>query len=159
DPYRGEPWARIPRAGRADVDRAVAAAKRAMWDGPWATMTASARGKVLRRIGDLVEREARALAEVEVRDNGKLFAEMYGQTRYQPEWWWYYAGLADKVEGETDKTERDALIKEGFDVLNADWGYIPLHQQALAWGVSKKVHLTQRADNLLLLYWVSKDPQ
>jgi len=73
DPYRGEPWARIPRAGRADVDRAVAAAKRAMWDGPWATMTASARGKVLRRIGDLVEREARALAEVEVRDNGKLF--------------------------------------------------------------------------------------
>ena len=40
DPYRGEPWARIPRAGRADVDRAVAAAKRAMWDGPWATMTA-----------------------------------------------------------------------------------------------------------------------
>ena len=51
DPYRGEPWARIPRAGRADVDRAAAAAKRAMWDGPWATMTASARGKVLRRIG------------------------------------------------------------------------------------------------------------
>jgi peptide/nickel transport system substrate-binding protein len=67
--------------------------------------------------------------------------------------------IADKVESETDKTKRDALIKEGFDVLNADWGYIPLHQQALAWGVSKKVHLTQRADNLLLLYWVSKDPQ
>lgn len=67
--------------------------------------------------------------------------------------------IADKVEGETDKTKRDALIKEGFDVLNTDWGYIPLHQQALAWGVSKKVHLTQRADNLLLLYWVSKDPQ
>ena len=67
--------------------------------------------------------------------------------------------LADQVEAETDKTKRDALIKEGFDTLNADWGYIPLHQQALAWGVSKKVHLTQRADNLLLLYWVSKDPQ
>ncbi len=38
-------------------------------------------------------------------------------------------------------------------------GYLVFHQQALAWGVSKKVHLTQRADNLLLLYWVSKDPQ
>ncbi len=103
-----------PRAGRADVDRAVAAAKRAMWDGPWATMTASARGKVLRRIGDLVEREARALAEVEVRDNGKLFAEMYGQTRYQPEWWWYYAGLADKVEGAQvpiDKPETFAFTR------------------------------------------------
>ena len=46
-----------------------------------------------------MEREAKALAEVEVRDNGKLFAEMHGQTQYQPEWWWYYAGLADKVEG------------------------------------------------------------
>jgi len=67
--------------------------------------------------------------------------------------------IADKVESETDKAKRDALIKDGFDVLNTDWGYIPLHQQALAWGVSKKVHLTQRADNLLLLYWVSKDPQ
>jgi peptide/nickel transport system substrate-binding protein len=67
--------------------------------------------------------------------------------------------VADKVEAEIDPAKRDALIKEGFDVLNADWGYIPLHQQALAWGVSKKVHLTQRPDNLLLLYWVSKDPQ
>ncbi|MDP4022026.1 ABC transporter substrate-binding protein [Methylobacterium sp. NEAU 140] len=65
--------------------------------------------------------------------------------------------IADKVEGETDKTKRDALIKEGFDLIQADWGYIPLHQQALAWGVSKKVHLVQRPDNMLLLYWVSKD--
>ncbi|MDP4023827.1 aldehyde dehydrogenase [Methylobacterium sp. NEAU 140] len=114
DPYRGEPWARIPRGTRADVDRAVAAAKRAMWEGPWATMTASARGKVLRRIGDLVEREARALAEVEVRDNGKLFAEMYGQTRYQPEWWYYFAGLADKIEGAQvpiDKPETFAFTR------------------------------------------------
>ncbi|MCJ2090756.1 aldehyde dehydrogenase [Methylobacterium sp. E-005] len=114
DPYRGEPWARIPRASRADVDRAVAAAKRAMWDGPWATMTASARGKVLRRIGDLAERDAKALAEIEVRDNGKLFAEMVGQTRYQPEWWWYYAGLADKVEGAQipiDKPETFAFTR------------------------------------------------
>ncbi len=85
-----------------------------MWEGPWATMTASARGKVLRRIGDLVERDAKALAEVEVRDNGKLFAEMYGQTRYQPEWWWYYAGLADKVEGAQvpiDKPETFAFTR------------------------------------------------
>ncbi|MER2195738.1 ABC transporter substrate-binding protein [Methylobacterium brachiatum] len=67
--------------------------------------------------------------------------------------------IADQVEAETDKTKRDALIKEGFDTIQADWGYIPLHQQALAWGVSKKVHLVQRPDNMLLLYWVSKDPQ
>ncbi|GJD79632.1 Glutathione-binding protein GsiB [Methylobacterium gregans] len=66
--------------------------------------------------------------------------------------------IADKVEQETDKTKRDALIKEGFDTIQTDWGYIPLHQQALAWGVSKKVTLTQRPDNYLYLYWVSKKP-
>ena len=43
-------------------------------------------------------------------------------------------------------------------MLQADWAVIPLHQQALAWGVSKKIEITQRADNLLLLYWVSKKP-
>ena len=66
--------------------------------------------------------------------------------------------IADKVEQETDTKTRDALIKEGFDTISADWGYIPLHQQALAWGVSKKVTLVQRPDNMLMLYWVSKQP-
>ncbi|GJD58565.1 Glutathione-binding protein GsiB [Methylobacterium dankookense] len=66
--------------------------------------------------------------------------------------------IADKVEQETDAKTRDAQIKEGFDTISADWGYIPLHQQALAWGVSKKVTLVQRPDNMLMLYWVSKQP-
>jgi aldehyde dehydrogenase (NAD+) len=99
DPYRGAVWARVPRGGAADVDRAVAAAKRAMTTGPWAAMSPSARGKVLRRIGDLVAANAERLADIEVRDNGKLKTEMLGQLRYHPEWWWYFAGLADKIEG------------------------------------------------------------
>jgi peptide/nickel transport system substrate-binding protein len=66
--------------------------------------------------------------------------------------------VADQVEGETDPKKRDAEIKDGFDTIQADWGYIPLHQQALAWGVSKKVNLVQRPDNMLMLYWVSKQP-
>jgi acyl-CoA reductase-like NAD-dependent aldehyde dehydrogenase len=99
DPYKGEVWARMPRGTEADVDRAVAAAKRAMTEGPWAKMTPSQRGKVMRRIGDLVAANAERLAEIEVRDNGKLMSEMLGQLRYHPEWWYYYAGLADKVEG------------------------------------------------------------
>ena len=99
DPYRGEAWARIPRGSKADVDRAVAVANRAMWEGPWATMTASARGKAMRKLGDLVAANAERLAETEVRDNGKLMAEMLGQVRYHPEWWWYFGGLADKLEG------------------------------------------------------------
>ena len=52
--------------------------------------------------------------------------------------------------------KRDLLIKEAFEIGAKDFGYIPLHQQALAWGVSKKVKLTQRADNQVLLYWATK---
>jgi (Z)-2-((N-methylformamido)methylene)-5-hydroxybutyrolactone dehydrogenase len=99
DPYRGETWARIPRARAADVDRAVSAAHEAMWNGPWSTMSPTARGKVMRRLGDLVADNAERLAAVEVRDNGKLLAEMLGQVQYHPEWWWYYGGLADKIQG------------------------------------------------------------
>ena len=66
--------------------------------------------------------------------------------------------LTDQVLVETDPGKRDALIKQAYQVVADDWGYIPLHQQALAWGVSKKVTLTQRADNSLRLYWVSKQP-
>src|SRR4051794_31544885 len=64
--------------------------------------------------------------------------------------------LADKVLLETDTGKRDLLIKEAFEIAAKDFGYIPLHQQALAWGVSKKVKMTQRADNQVLLYWATK---
>ncbi len=64
--------------------------------------------------------------------------------------------LADKVLQEPDTAKRDLLIKEAFEIGAKDFGYIPLHQQALAWGVSKKVKLNQRADNQVLLYWATK---
>ncbi len=99
NPYRGEAWARIPRGSATDIDLAVTAAKRAMTTGPWANITPSARGKCLRKLGDLVAGNAKRLAEIEVRDNGKLMSEMLGQLNYHPEWWYYFAGLADKVEG------------------------------------------------------------
>ncbi len=99
DPYRNAVWARIARGTVDDVDRAVAAAKRAMTSGPWASMSASDRGKIMRLIGDLVAENAERLAQIEVRDNGKLLTEMLGQVRYHPEWWYYFAGLADKIEG------------------------------------------------------------
>jgi len=100
DPYRGDVWARMPRGTAADVDRAVGAAKAAL-TGEWAAMSASARGKLMRRLGDLVAENADRLAEIEVRDNGKLLSEMAGQLKYHPEWWCYFGGLADKIEGAT----------------------------------------------------------
>lgn len=99
DPYRGRTWARIPRGTQGDVDKAAIAARDAMTTGPFARMTATERGKLLRRMGDLLVEHGPRLAEIEVRDNGKLLAEMAGQLKYMPETWYYYAGLADKIEG------------------------------------------------------------
>ena len=99
NPYTAKPWAEIARGNAADVDQAVDAAYDAVWNGPWATTTASERGALLRRIGDLVAANAERLAAIEVRDNGKLMAEMLAQLRYVPNWYYYFGGLADKIEG------------------------------------------------------------
>jgi aldehyde dehydrogenase (NAD+) len=99
NPYTGRPWALIPRGGKADVDRAVAAASRAFRQGPWPLLKPSARGALLIELADLIEGEAERLAEIEVRDNGKLIAEMAAQLRYVPQWYRYFGGLADKIEG------------------------------------------------------------
>lgn len=64
--------------------------------------------------------------------------------------------LTDKILVEADKTKRDEMIRQAFEILQKDWGYIPLHQQKLAWGVSKNLELPQRADNQVMLYWANK---
>ncbi|HEX5463284.1 MAG TPA: aldehyde dehydrogenase [Burkholderiales bacterium] len=101
NPYTGEAWAEIPRGGAGDVDAAVQAAHQALTSGPWAEMTPTQRGALMRRLGDLIARDAATLAATEVRDNGKLLAEMQGQLNYLPQWFYYYGGLADKVQGST----------------------------------------------------------
>jgi len=101
NPYTGEAWARVARGAAQDVDVAVQAAHFAFSEGPWAELTATERGRLLYRLADLIERDARKLAETEVQDNGKLFAEMLGQLTYLPQWFRYYGGLADKIHGST----------------------------------------------------------
>ena len=98
NPFTGQAWAEIPRGNADDVYKAVKAAWEA-FRGPWRAMTASARGAVLRKFGDLVAENAERLAELETRDNGKLITEMRGQLRYIPQWFYYFGGLADKIEG------------------------------------------------------------
>jgi peptide/nickel transport system substrate-binding protein len=63
--------------------------------------------------------------------------------------------LTKKIQSETNKTKRDALIKEAFDLHGADIGHLPLHQQSLAWGASKKVELVQLADNFMFFKWMT----
>ncbi|WP_217578737.1 aldehyde dehydrogenase [Mesorhizobium sp. GbtcB19] len=99
DPFTGQSWALIPRCGEADVDAAVATAKAAFRSKEWAGMTPTARGKLLVRLADLIAENAESIAAIETRDNGKLITEMTAQLRYIPEWFRYFGGLADKIEG------------------------------------------------------------
>jgi (Z)-2-((N-methylformamido)methylene)-5-hydroxybutyrolactone dehydrogenase len=99
DPYAGKPWALVARGGPADVNAAASAAHAAFTSGDWPKLKPTQRGVLLRRLGDLVARDAEKLAALEVRENGKLIAEMGAQLRYLPQWYFYYGGLADKIEG------------------------------------------------------------
>jgi (Z)-2-((N-methylformamido)methylene)-5-hydroxybutyrolactone dehydrogenase len=116
DPYQGTVWAKIARGNSKDADLAVTAAHTAMYKGPWSSMTASQRGKVLRKIGDLLADplNAQLLAETESRDNGKILAEMQGQLKYLPEHWWYFAGLADKMEGSVIPVDKPDMLAMTF---------------------------------------------
>lgn len=99
DPATGQAWALMPAATPADVDRAVRAADRAFRAADWAGLTASARGKLLMRLADLVQAAAPRLAEIETRDTGKIIRETSAQIAYVADYYRYYAGLADKIEG------------------------------------------------------------
>ena len=100
DPTTGRPWAVIPRCGAADVDLAVQAAHRCFAEGPWARATASERGRLVRRLGDAMAKHADRLAAVETRDNGKRTVDIRpGLEGGLPDSFYYYAGLADKIEG------------------------------------------------------------
>lgn len=98
DPFSGEPWAVVARAGAKDVDRAVQAAAQAL-EGPWSRLSATSRGALLYKLAQLIDQNFDVLAEVEARDNGKLRAEVRGQVSYVARYFQYYAGLADKIQG------------------------------------------------------------
>ncbi len=99
NPATGETWASFACASADDVDRAVGAARRALFDPAWRNMTQSNRGKLLYRLADLVETNAEKLGQLETTDSGKLARETVAQTAYVADYYRYYAGLADKIEG------------------------------------------------------------
>ena len=110
DPYTGKPWALIPRCNAEDVDRAVTTAARAFRSSEWRGMTPSARGRLLVRLADLIAANADRLAAIETHDNGKLITEMKVQLRYAPEWYRYFGGLADKIEGSVLPIDKPAMF-------------------------------------------------
>lgn len=99
NPATGEDWATFACASSDDVDRAVSAARRALDDPAWRDMTQTQRGKLLYRLADLIADHAEAIGRIETTDSGKLLAETASQTGYVADYYRYYAGLADKIEG------------------------------------------------------------
>jgi aldehyde dehydrogenase (NAD+) len=136
NPFTGKPWALIPRGNAEDVDRAVRAARKAFTSGEWPKINASRRGALLRKLGDLIADKAKALAEIEVRDNGKLIAEMGAQTAYMAQWYYYYGGLADKIEGQVIPIDKpDTFNYTRFEPLGVVGAIIPWNSPLLltAW--------------------------
>jgi len=125
DPFTARPWALVPRGNRADAARAVEAAHKAFTHGPWRRLHGSERGKLLSRVGHLMQERAEQLAAVEVRDNGRLLSEMQHQIHYAANWFFYYAGLADKIEGSVHPCDKPAINFTRPEPLGVCVGIVP----------------------------------
>jgi acyl-CoA reductase-like NAD-dependent aldehyde dehydrogenase len=98
NPENNEVWATVPEANEEDVDKAVKAAQRA-FEKTWGNLHPTERGKYLRAIADQLRQNAEHLGRIETIDTGKLYRETKTQANYIAEYYDYFAGLADKVEG------------------------------------------------------------
>ncbi len=123
NPYTGQVWATLPEADEEDVDAAVRAARQAFDEGPWGRMTGTERARLMRRLAELLAENAGELAVVETTDNGKLLKEMGGQLGALPDWYYYFAGAADKVQGATIPSDKPNFFvytrKEPVGVVGA----------------------------------------
>lgn len=108
DPSTEDVWAEVASADAADVEDAVAAARAAM-AGPWGRTAPTERGALIARFADLVRRDAARLAEIESRDNGKPLRDTLGEVQRAADWLTFFAGAADKVNGEQIPYRPDAL--------------------------------------------------
>lgn len=100
NPANGKPWATFPAATEQESNYAIETAHEALFNGPWADYSPTERGKLIYKLGDLIAKNAAALGEMETRDSGKLAIETKSQSSYVADYYYYYAGLADKIQGE-----------------------------------------------------------
>ena len=98
NPENNEVWATVPEADAKDVDKAVKAAQKA-FDNSWSNLHPRDRAKYLRSLANLLRENAEHLGTIETIDTGKIFRETKTQANYIAEYYDYFAGLADKVEG------------------------------------------------------------
>src|SRR5579863_1524934 len=128
DPSTEEVIAQVPDSNADDVNRAVAAAKAAFEEGPWATTTAQERGRVLFRMAEKVRQNLPALAELECRNTGKPIVEAEYDLTDVATCFEYYGGLATKIIGQVNPVPDNALslaLKEPVGVAGQiiPWNY------------------------------------
>lgn len=128
DPSTGEVLAVIARAGAADVDRAVAAARAAFEGKEWGEMAPAQRGRLMLKMAALIRERAEDLARLESMDNGKPLRQARTDVEVAARYFEFYAGIADKIMGHTiplgpgflDFTIREPLGVSGHIV---PWNY------------------------------------
>ena len=98
NPENNEVWATVPEANEKDVNKAVQSAQKA-FENSWSNLHPKERAKYLRLIADQLRVNADYLGKIETIDTGKLYRETKTQANYIAEYYEYFAGLADKVEG------------------------------------------------------------
>ncbi len=150
NPATGEMWAEIPEATAGDVDRAVKAAHRAFSEGPWASTTATERGRYLRKLADLLADRSESLGRTETIDTGKMLKETLWQAKYISEFFHYFAGCADKVHGDTMPIDKPDLcvftMREPLGVVAA---VVPWNSQLFL--VAVKIGPALAAGNTVVL--------
>src|SRR3990170_7760413 len=123
NPYTAEPGAEVARGTEGDVDRAVAAASRAL--AVWKKTTPSARASLLWRLSEVIADHAEELARLETRDIGKVIREMRGQMVDLPRWYQYFAGQCHALEGSVIPLDKRSVLnytrRDPFGVI----GVIP----------------------------------
>jgi aldehyde dehydrogenase (NAD+) len=138
NPATGEVICQVAEGDRADVELAVAAARKAFEEGPWPRMSAAERGRLLNRLADLVEKNADELAALESLDNGKPLRDaMTADLPLVIKCYRYYAGWADKVQGKTIPIEGPYFCYTRHEPVGVvgqiiPWNF-PLLMQAWKW--------------------------
>ena len=137
DPATETVWAEVAEADDTDIDKAVAAAKGAM-AGPWRNkITATQRGLLIYKLAELIRRDTARLAELETRDNGKPLRDTISEVQRAIDWLTYFAGAADKIQGEQIPFKPDALAYTRREPVGVVGAILPWNSPILlyAWKV------------------------
>ncbi|GBO10955.1 Aldehyde dehydrogenase, mitochondrial, partial [Araneus ventricosus] len=157
NPSTGEEICKVQEGDKADVDKAVAAAKEAFQNGSvWRTMDASQRGRLLNKFADLVERDTEYLANLNVLENGKPFKDSVGDVMFAVATFRYYAGCADKIHGKTIPADGNSFSYTRIEPVGVCGLIIPWNFPLLL--ISNKVGPAIAAGNTIVLKPAEQTP-